>query len=314
MLQQTRVEVVVRYFTPFMARFPTPGALARADEAELLALWSGLGYYRRARALRAAAIEIERNGALPSTAAELVRLPGVGAYTAAAVASMAFGEAVGVVDGNVVRVMARRLALAGRADLAPARRQIRAAAAELLDSARPGDSNQALMELGATICKPHRPRCADCPLADGCLALESGAPERYPAARARAKRVAIAIAAAAVEWSGTILLVRRDAHEELLPGLWELPSVEGAEPMRFAAGFAARYGGDWRFGAERARVRHAITFRALTITAFAADWTPTELAEREDRGWFTPVAALALPLTGAARKLIRRLFEEARGS
>jgi A/G-specific adenine glycosylase len=307
MLQQTRVEVVVRYFTPFMARFPTAEALAAAPESELLARWSGLGYYRRARALRAAAIEICRRGAMPSTAAELEALPGVGPYTAAAVASMAFGEVVGVVDGNVVRVMARRLALAGRAELAPARKRIREAVAALLDPVRPGDSNQALMELGATLCKPRRPRCGDCPLADGCLAFATGEPERYPEARARAKPVPIPVAAAAVERGGELLLVRRAADEELMPGLWELPAVEGEEPE--PARFAARYGGDWRFGARRARVRHAITFRALTITLFDAQWTPHELAERDDAGWFGRDEALALPLTGAARKLIRRVSE-----
>ena len=302
MLQQTRVEVVVGYFPRFLERFPSAEALATAAEAELLSLWSGLGYYRRARALRAAAVEIVRRGAMPRTAAELEELPGVGPYTAAAVASIAFGEPIGAIDGNVVRVMARRLALAGRSELRPARERIRAAAFELLDPSRPGDSNQALMELGATLCTPRRPRCADCPLAEGCLAREAGEPERYPEARRRAKPVPIAIAAAAVELDGRLLLVKRGAGEELLAGLWELPSVEGERPE--AARFAARYGGEWRFGAERARARHTITFRALAITAWSAAWSPAELGEPGAAGFFSPDEAHLLALTGAMRKLI----------
>jgi A/G-specific adenine glycosylase len=305
MLQQTRVEVVVRYFTPFLARFPTPAALAAADEAELLARWSGLGYYRRARSLRQAAIEIVARGSLPATAAELVRLPGVGPYTAAAVASIAFREPVGVLDGNVERVMARRLAFAGSVKRSSARRLLLEAVADLLDPARPGDSNQALMELGATLCKPRNPRCGDCPLAEGCRARAAGEPERYPEAKARPRPVAIAVAAAAVANGDRLLLVRRDDDEELMPGLWELPALESElpDPERFRQ----RYGGDWRFGAPRARVRHSITFRALTITAYAAEWSPAELAEGSGRGWFAAREALELPLTGAARKLVRLL-------
>jgi A/G-specific adenine glycosylase len=304
MLQQTRAEAVVPYYLRFLARFPEAAALAHAADEELLAHWSGLGYYRRAFALRAAAREIERRGGFPETAAALEALPGIGPYTAAAVASIAFGEAVPVLDGNAVRVLARRLALAGRSELAGARRRLRSAAADLLVPERPGDSNQALMELGATVCRPRRPRCRDCPLAADCRACAAGEPERFPERAARPRPVAVEVQAAAVERGGGLLLVRRAAEEPLLGGLWELPAIEGTRPE--PARFAAHYGGAWRFGAARARIRHAVTCRALAITAWSAEWTP-EVAESASTGFFAPAAARALPLTGAARKLLAAL-------
>jgi A/G-specific adenine glycosylase len=309
MLQQTRVETVLGYFGRFLERFPDPEALARSSEAELLSLWSGLGYYRRARALRAGAAAVVARGGIPQRAAELRRLPGVGDYTAAAIASIAFGEAVPVVDGNVARVAARLLALEVPIGSAAARRAARSLAGELLDPTRPGDSNQALMELGATLCTPRRPRCPVCPLAADCRALAAGTPERFPPRAGRRKPVAVALAAAAVELDGRYLLVRRGADEKLLPGLWELPACAGDAPEPGA--FAARYGGAWRFGAARAKVRHAVTFRALSITAYEASWTPAGVADSDSAGWFAPAEALGLPLTGAARKLIRLLEREA---
>src|ERR1044072_9343854 len=166
MLQQTRVEQVGAYFERFLARFPSVAALAEAPLAHALGGWAGRGYYRRLRLLhRAAHRVVERGGAIPSTAEQLRRLPGVGDYTAAAVASIAFGEPVPVLDGNVVRVMARRLACEEDAARPAVRRRLRAAAAVLLDVDAPGDSNQALMELGATVCTPMAPRCGECPLA-----------------------------------------------------------------------------------------------------------------------------------------------------
>jgi A/G-specific adenine glycosylase len=305
MLQQTRVETVLGYFGRFLERFPDPETLASSSEADLLALWSGLGYYRRARALKAGAAEVVALGAIPRSAVELGRLPGVGEYTAAAIASIAFGEPVPVVDGNVARVASRVLALEQPIGSAAAQRAARGLAAELLDPARPGDSNQALMELGATLCTPRRPRCPDCPLAADCRAHAAGEPERFPRRGVRRKPLAVALSAAAVELGGRYLLVRRDAEETLLPGLWELPACAGETPEPDA--FAARYGGSWKFGAARGRVRHAITYRALSITAFEASWTPAEIADSDAAGWFGAAEAQALPLTGAARKLIRLL-------
>src|SRR4051812_29289561 len=185
MLQQTRVETVLPFYTRFLERFPTVGDLARAEVEEVLTLWSGLGYYRRARPPHPAPPPIARVGGVSSTVEGLLALPGIGAYTAAAVASIAFGVAAPVMDGNVERVLSRCLALDQDPRVSGARRQLLAAAAELLDPARPGDSNQALMELGATLCSPRRPKCLLCPLRPGCRAAREGDPEIYPVARAK---------------------------------------------------------------------------------------------------------------------------------
>src|ERR1035441_8756365 len=173
MLQQTRVAVVVERYQAFMARFPTLLSLALATEQEVLAAWSGLGYYRRARMLHKAALFVADHcqGNLPRTAAELRLLPGIGAYTAAAVASIAYGERVAVVDGNVERVLCRMegwKAGSRAGDGAQVRRKIEALAAELVCPERPGDWNQALMELGATLCLPRNPQCLVCPVAGDC--------------------------------------------------------------------------------------------------------------------------------------------------
>ncbi len=164
MLQQTQVATAAPYFVRFLDRFPNPAALAEASEEELLAFWSGLGYYRRARLLQSGARAVAARGEMPRRPEELLRLPGIGPYTAAAIASIAFGEPVPVLDGNVARVMARLEGIREPATSAPVRRRLRVAAAGWLDATRPGDSNQALMELGATLCRPRAPRCASCPL------------------------------------------------------------------------------------------------------------------------------------------------------
>lgn len=311
MLQQTRVETVVPYFERFLLRFPTPQALAAASEEEALELWSGLGYYRRVRQLQAAARAlVAAGGTVPRRSEELARLPGVGPYTAAAIASIAFGEPVPVLDGNVARVVARRLAVAEDPTRAAVRRRLLAAAAELLDPARPGDSNQALMELGATICTPRRPACPRCPLAAGCLAREQGRVDEIPPRRRRAPPVDLDWCAAIVALGdGRLLFARRPRDEEILPGLWELPTLPGAEPEPEA--FAARFGGVWTFAdGEPLRVRHTVTFRRIALAAYRARRLADELAEPGDEEtlrWAAPAEARAFALTGATRKLLRRL-------
>lgn len=315
MLQQTRVEVVVRYFERFLVRFPNPESLARAEESELLAAWSGLGYYRRARSLAAIARAVVASGGWPRSAADLARLPGVGPYTAAAIASIAFDEPIAVVDGNVIRVQARRLALGAERVGAAQLRAIRAAAQALVDPQRPGDSNQALMELGATVCLPRRADCPRCPLAGGCRGRLEGAPERYPAPRPRRRPVATGTTAALVVEGDRLLLARRADDAGVLAGLWELPTIEAESAD--AAAFAARFGGEWRIGGRRALLRHTITFRALSIAVHAAEWRPTELGEGAELGWFERARAPELALTGATRKALGALeasAEEKAGS
>lgn len=308
MLQQTRVETAIPYFERFLARFPDPAALAAAPIEEVLTLWSGLGYYRRARQLQAAARAVGERGGLPETAAELEGLPGIGPYTAAAIASIAFGAAVPVLDGNVVRVAARLSAEPDDPARAPVRRRLLAVAAGLLDAARPGDSNQALMELGATLCLPKAPACGACPLEPDCLARAHGAPEAHPRPRRRPAPVRVRQTAAVVEGTGgTVLLVRRAATEPVLAGLWELPTVEAEDLAGAERALAARYGGTWRLGAPAASLRHGITFRAIELAAHRAEWIPAEVAESPAATWLDPRRAAELALTGAARKLLARL-------
>ena len=306
MLQQTRVQTAIPYFERFLARFPSPSALAAAPLDEALALWSGLGYYRRVRQLHAGARAVAAaGGRMPTTAAELERLPGIGPYTAAAVASIAFGEAVPVLDGNVARVVARRLALAQDPARRETRRRLLAAAGELVDPRRAGDSNQALMELGARVCTPRAPRCAACPLAAGCRGAESGAAEAYPPPRTRRAPRRVRQVAALVEGAGgRVWLVRRAESEAVMPGLWEPPTVEAAGRRAAEAAFAARFGGNWRLSAPVARLRHGITFREIELEARAARWQAAAVAEGDAAGWFTRAELAALPLTGAARKLL----------
>jgi len=309
MLQQTQVSTVVPFFERFLARFPTPAALATASEEEVLALWSGLGYYRRARQLQAAARALVAAGGVPRRAAALELFPGVGPYTAAAIASIAFGEAVPVLDGNVARVLARQLALADDPARSAARAALFAAARELLDEQRPGDSNQALMELGAIVCTPRAPRCDLCPLVAGCRAHAAGESERYPVRRPRARSEKHAWSAACVTKAGRWLFVRRGEDAAILPGLWELPTIESERPD--PADFAARFGGEWRFGGELGRVRHAVTFRSIVLKVWAAEWTPDGVvAELPTARWLAPANAGTLALTGATRKLIAKLEAE----
>ena len=305
MLQQTRVEHVVAYFERFLSRFPSVAALAGAPLDDALAAWSGLGYYRRLRLLhRAAKQVVENGGTIPVEEAALRRLPGVGDYTAAAVASIAFGAVVPVLDGNVVRVMTRRLACADDPRRPAVRRRLRAAAGELLDAEAAGDSNQALMELGATICTPLAPRCHECPLAGGCAAREQGAPERYPRKTRRAAPRLVPLVVALVERDGRVLLFRRAEGEALLAGTWELPWIEGddGEPAR---GLAARYGGRFELGAELGCVRHAITTRRIVAAVRRSAFTAGDrVAEGREAAWVDRAAVATLPTSSLVRKAL----------
>ncbi len=303
MLQQTRVDTVVPYYERFIERFPTVEALAEAPLDEVLARWSGLGYYRRARLLHRAACEVVARG-FPRTARDLERLPGIGAYTAAAVASIAFGEAVPVLDGNVERVISRRLALDEPPRGAAASRRLRAAARELLDPERPGDSNQALMELGALVCRPRNPSCGECPLAAGCEGRARGNPEAYPRAvdkRATERQRRLAVL---VERGGSVLLFRRPDDSDLLAGIWEIPWVprDGGRPERR---LEARYGGTWSLGETLRMVRHGITYRDLEVEVRRGEReTDEEVAEGLEAGWFTRAEMASLPTSSLLAKLL----------
>ncbi len=221
MLQQTRVQTVLAYYDAWLERFPDVEALADAETDEVLKAWEGLGYYRRARNLHGAArlIRERPDGGFPDTYARLRSLPGVGEYTAGAVASMAFGEAVPAVDGNVRRVLSR---LFDEAE--PRASWLRWKASELLDAERPGDWNQALMELGATLCSPRSPRCGACPVVEWCAAHRAGTQEQRPAASVKAKPKKLRIELAVLEADGRFMLERRPS-QGLLAGMWSFPEV-----------------------------------------------------------------------------------------
>ena len=312
MLQQTRVETAIPYFQRFMARFPNVHSLARADESEVLALWSGLGYYRRGRnLLLAARVVAAAGGGLPESARELERLPGIGPYTAAAIASIAFQEPVPVLDGNVERVLCRYSAQRAGAERKAGRAALLELAATLLEPRRPGDSNQALMELGATVCTPRTPRCPVCPLAANCKAFAGGDAESYPAPPPRASARQVRQLLAFVEYEGRLLLFRRSNSAGQLAGLWEFPVVNLGGPLAPESLLAQRFGGAWSLAAESTRLRHAITTQTFTIevrrASFVADaGTIAEGAEGGEAGWWSRASARELPLTGVARKLLAR--------
>jgi A/G-specific adenine glycosylase len=281
MLQQTRVAVVQDRFIKFVAQFPSAERLANAREATVLAAWSGLGYYRRARALHAAAKEIVRRGSFPRSVPDLMELKGVGRYTASAVASIAFGAPVAVVDGNVKRVIDRLVHRKSGPTEANTESQYWEIAAQLLDRQSPGDFNQAMMELGALVCLPGQPLCHACPVAELCGARGPTEKAERPARRKAELHYALA------RRNGSVLLRQRNKQSSLMPGMWELPEIklmrkEGKLPLL--------------------KLRHSITTTDYTVfvheeqrkTRPGDRWVPLRSMDR-------------FPLTGLTRKIIQGL-------
>jgi A/G-specific adenine glycosylase len=307
MLQQTRVETVIPYYHRFLARFPSVRALSRAHETAVLAAWSGLGYYRRARHLHRAArlVVREHGGVLPNTLEGLRALPGIGAYTAAAIASIAHDVPAAAVDGNVIRVIARWDGRRGRRDDPALRRAVTARAEAFAPGNLPGDWTQALMELGATTCLPHDPLCERCPVARWCQARRSGRPDRYPeSAGPLAPR----------KEHRVMLLVRRGRRVLLLPDPADdgatvaPPSVAVARPAAAApaaASLARKHGGS---GTPRGPIR---TFRHRT---YSHDYTIEvwEMAAKSDQKWVdgrwsTPTSLHRLPTRASTSKALKNL-------
>ena len=284
MLQQTTVAAVIPYFAAFTARWPTVEALAAAPEADVLAAWAGLGYYARARNLIACARAVAaRGGAFPETEAELRALPGLGAYTAAAVAAIAFGQRAAVVDANVERVVTRLYAIA--TPLPAARVQIRAAVDAITPAERPGDFAQAMMDLGSGICTSRAPRCLLCPVAEDCAARALD-PEAYPVKLAKAAKPRRTGRAFWIERGGTVWLVRR-ADKGLLGAMRALP--DDGWSARSDGLQAPPLKGPWRDGG---RVRHSFTHFDLelqlmlysgsgwaSLTGDAGEWWPLDRLE-----------------------------------
>jgi A/G-specific adenine glycosylase len=310
MLQQTTVKTATPYYEAFRARFPTLADLAAAREEDVLAAWSGLGYYHRARNLLRGArfVANQPGGRFPRTLEKALAVPGVGLYTASAVLSIAYGVPLPVVDGNVRRVLSRLFALRGpewRAD-APYYNL----AETILDKDAPGDWNQALMELGATVCTPKKPACPACPVRRSCRALAQGLVDELPEGRARKTPVDVTVAAALVEKRGRLLLVRR-AEGALLGRMWEVPQTslesKGLGDLRHE--LRERYGLRVVPGPLRVRARHAITYRRIRLEGYAASLEGPPPRDEERFRWVASEEVGALPVSSMTKKLFRGLSD-----
>ncbi len=317
MLQQTRVETVVPYFERWMARFPTLADLAGASEQEVLSAWEGLGYYSRARNLWRAARQVvaEYGGRLPEDPTILQRLPGIGRYTAAAIASIAFGRDVPTLDGNLRRVLARLFDVAAPADSPAGEAVLRSLAEENLPPGRAGDYNQALMDLGATVCLPRKPRCSACPLADLCRARAAGVQEARPVLKPKKETPHYLVTAAVVRRNGKVLLAQRPPGG-LLGGLWEFPGGKVGEGEALADGLRREIreelGVGIRVGEAFGVYRHAYTHFRITLHAFLCELTdgePRPLAAA-DLAWAALEALENYPMGKVDRQIARRLKAE----
>lgn len=315
MLQQTRVEAVIPYFERWMARFPTIADLAAAAEQEVLSFWEGLGYYRRARNLWLAARQVvaEHDGRLPEDPAALQKLPGIGRYTAAAIASIAFGRDVPTLDGNLRRVLARVFDVETPADSSAGEALLWSLAGENVPPGRAGDYNQALMDLGATVCLPRKPRCPACPLLGLCRAAAAGTQEARPVLKPKQEVPHYLVTAAVLRRDGKVLLAQR-LRSGLLGGLWEFPGGKVCPGESLADGLRREIreelGAEIRVGEEFGVYRHAYTHFRITLHAFLCellDGEPRPLAAA-DLAWVAPEALADYPMGKVDRQIARRLM------
>ncbi|MDD4890079.1 MAG: A/G-specific adenine glycosylase [Phycisphaerae bacterium] len=309
MLQQTQVATALPYFERFMRAFPTVRALAGADLDDVLTLWAGLGYYSRARNLHRAATIIahELGGRFPDTPAGLLALPGVGRYSAGAILSIAFNQPAPIVDGNVTRVLSRLFALRGDPRSPAGLRRLWSLAEQLVDPRRPGDFNQAMMELGAMVCTPATPSCGKCPVAKLCRALALGQPERFPPARRRSPVRAERWAVAVLRSDAEVLLVRREAAGRW-GGLREFPGL--VVPASQSAIAALRAMLRERLALRNVRlspvgqVRHQLSHRDMTVEVFTAA-IPSRIEPSSDARWVAPADLSSLAISRLTHKIAR---------
>jgi A/G-specific adenine glycosylase len=284
MLQQTRVEAVIPYYRRFLAHFPTPAALAAAPESDILAAWSGLGYYRRARNLQRAARQLADRG-LPRTYEEVLSLPGAGLYTAAAIASIALDLPHAAVDGNVMRVISRLTDDPSEISAADTKRRFATEANALLDRRRPGDFNQAMMELGATICVPRSPDCAACPVAAFCAARAAGRERELPVKLNKPQAREVRLDLVLLQTGESILLVKRASAERRLADFWELPAKGVIKGLRHT---------------KAAEFSHRIVNDCFRVTI----WRTPSVPEGLPGSWFSRAELKKLPLTTITTKAL----------
>lgn len=289
MLQQTRAAAAIPYYTRFLTLFPDAASLAQAPESEVLAAWSGLGYYHRARNLRKAAQTIAEAGQFPDTHEAIRALPGVGDYTAAAVASIAFGLRHAVLDGNVLRVVARLTADGGDIGAGITRKRFQQIATEWLDPTHPGAFNQAMMELGATVCLPRNPQCLVCPVAAFCEARQTGTQAQYPVKAGKAAPLTAASELLLIRRDGKIAVKQRGAEASRMAGFWELPEASDL-PGVLDRG-------------ELGQFTHTIVNTRWTVHVFRAQ-LPRNGRLPEGIQWMSVEALAKLPITTVTRKAI----------
>ena len=318
MLQQTQVRTVIPYFQSWMQRFPDVTALASAEESDVLHAWQGLGYYSRARNLRRAAQEMLRvhDGRVPERVSELLALPGIGPYSAGAIASIAYGHREPLVDGNVIRVLARLFALRGDPNRAPLKAELWARARALVPKEAPGDFNQALMELGATVCTPRAPRCAACPVADHCQALAENLVEVLPELPMRAKATEVHFVSAIASRGGRVLVTKTRPDAARWAGMWLFPNAEVGPDETAEAAVARALFSTVGLRGEAAElvcvVRHTVTRFRITLDAYRMRVSAgvAKALTVSDFAWKKPQELLALAMPNAHRRIATALRDE----
>ena len=313
MLQQTQIATVIPYYQRFLAAFPTVGDLAHAPLERVLELWSGLGYYRRARYLHQAAkmLVAKFQGRLPSDYAGLRTLPGIGDYTAKAVLSIAFNQPYAVLDGNVARVVARLFAQSGNLHQIKFRHTVERELAGLLSSHSPGNFNQALMELGQTVCLPRAPRCTACPVKKWCGGYRSGDAEAFPLPRPRRAAESHYLAVALLR-RGTQVAMMRGLADGLLPDLWNFPAAFGASPAEALESLHEKLRGLTRapftLGEPIAEFRHAITYRAIQGRVYPVG--TSRAVRHASLNWFELQQLPRAAISQLARKIEEKITRE----
>lgn len=317
MLQQTRVETVLPYFERFIARFPDIQSLADAEQAEVFRLWEGLGYYSRARNLHKAAKVLmqEHNGEFPSSVKELESLPGVGRYTAAAIASIAFNQPVAAVDGNIKRIVARLLNYHEVYGSPVFEITIADFAQDVLPSERPGDFTQALMDLGSSICTPRQPNCLECPLRSECFAFQNGTQDELPLKVKKAPVPHYDVFVAVIWQEGKILLTQR-GQKGMLAGLWEYPGgkVEPSDEdkVKNLEELLLQKTGIQIVPTKKIGIfRHAYTHFKISVHAWHAEWFPPHsLSLPTNMRWVLPKDLPNYPMGKVARRISNQINSE----
>jgi len=308
MLQQTQVKTVLPYYERWIRVLPSWRSLDRAPMDRVLKLWEGLGYYRRARNLKAAArmVMSDFGGKLPDNTETILRLPGVGPYSAGAILSIAFNRPTPVVDGNVIRVFARLFAIPGDLKTGAGSQKIWRLAEYLLPHQRPGDFNQALMELGATLCLPTDPHCTSCPLMSQCRAKRLGRTGHYPSPSKKPATQTVFMAAALVRKDGKILLRKRPEEARWWKGLWEFPSAEGTRPSEAFTRLKKDLGLEL-LPEPIAQIRHQVTHHKIDLRLYQNVPTRKRIVCPSSI-WVVPGVRLRHPLSSAHLRLWRRIM------